>query len=124
MRTMLKIDKLIERSFIEKEKGETAMLKAIGFKSTAIFKRDTIRLMLVSVLSAIIAILISTPLTELIVNPIMGMMGATKGVNYEIVPTEVFLIYPIMMVAATTLTAFLTSLYTAKIKAADASNIE
>lgn len=120
----LLVTALIERSFIEKEKGEIAMLKAIGFKTGAVIKRDTIRLMLASVISSVIAVLISTPLTKLVINPIMGMMGATNGVIYEIAPTEVFLLYPIMMIAATTLTAFLTSLYSAKIKAADASNIE
>ena len=115
---------LVERSFIEKEKGETAMLKAIGFKNSNIIKRDTMRLMLAAAVSATIAIAVSTPLTMLTVNPIMAIMGATEGVNYEIVPKEVFVLYPLIMIAATTLTAFAVSLYTIKIKASDASNIE
>lgn len=58
---------LMERSFIAKERGEIAILKAM---------------------------VLMVPATVFSIGPIFRMMGASYGVKYEIVPAEVCLIYP------------------------------
>ena len=46
------------------------------------------------------------------------------AVNYIINPVEMYLIFPGIILAAATVSAFLTSLYTRKIKSSDTANIE
>lgn len=115
---------LIERSFITKERSEIAILKAMGFTTGSIVKWHTGRFAIASIISVIIALIFTVPLTSLTVTPIFNMMGATYGVSYEIKPIEVFVIYPLAVLAVTVVSAFFTSLYTRKIKASEASSIE
>ena len=64
------------------------------------------------------------PLTHLCIDPIFKMMGMELAVDYGINSVEMFLTFPIIILATTTLSAFLTSLYTRKIKSSDTANIE
>ena len=79
---------------------------------------------MVAIIASVFAVALCMPLTKLIIDPVMGAMGAVEGVGYEIVPLEIFVLYPAILVAVTIISAFLTSLYTNKIKSSDASNIE
>lgn len=87
---------------------------------------DTIRSVkqLVFLITLIIAALLCVPLTKLCIDPIFGMMGAVYGVEYQIKPLELFVLYPLVMLCITVLGAFCTSLYTRKITASQTSNIE
>lgn len=115
---------LMERSFITKEQGEIATLKAIGFKPSSIVGWHSLRFVLIGIASAIIAIIISTPVTKLSITPIFKMMGAAYGVNYEINHLEVIVIYPLILLVATIISAVLTSLYTKTIKSSELTSIE
>ena len=115
---------LMERSFITKEKSEIALMKAIGIKSRSIIAVHTLRFAIIAAVAAIISILISTPLTKVCIDPIFSMMGAISGIEYEIKPVEIFAVYPVIMLAAISISAFFTSLYTKKIKASDTSDME
>ena len=115
---------LMERSFITKERGEIAILKAIGFRTKTIVTWHTLRFGIISVFSTLLALLLSYPLTCLTITPIFEMMGAYFGVEYRIVPLEVCVIYPLIVVGITIVSAFITSLYTRKINASEASSIE
>ncbi len=115
---------LMERSFIAKERGEIAILKAIGFKGGAVMKWHTIRFGIIAIISAIIGVALNVPLTKLAIDPVFNMMGANYGVQYRINPVEVFLIYPVIVLLITIISAFLTSIYTKSIKASEASSIE
>jgi len=115
---------LIERSFITKERSEIAILKAMGFTTGSIVKWHTGRFAIASIISVIISLILTVPVTSLTVTPIFNMMGATYGVSCEIKPLEVFVIYPLAVLAVTVISAFFTSLYTGKIKASEASSIE
>lgn len=114
---------LMERSFITKEKGEIAILKAVGFRNGAISALHTLRIAFVMIISIIIGAVISTPLTGLTSGQVFKMMGAQQ-IEFAIKPLEVFVIYPIIMLAFTLLAVALTSLYTRKINASQISNIE
>lgn len=115
---------LMERSFIAKERGEIALLKAVGFKNGAIIKWHTMRFGISAVVSSVIALALIIPLTELTVGPIFKMMGADYGIKYEIVPLEVYLLYPLAVFAVTVVCAFLAAQNIRKIAASESSNIE
>lgn len=115
---------LMERSFITKERGEIAILKAIGFRDSKIVTWHTIRFGIVSLISTVISLIFLLPLTEFSVGPIFSMMGADFGIEYKIVPLEVYVIYPILVLVVTMVSAFLTSLHVRSISASECTNIE
>lgn len=115
---------LMERSFIAKETGEIALMKAIGTRNSKIYNYHALRFLFVGVIAIIIAEILSMPLTHLCIDPIFRMMGMELAVDYIVNPLELFLIFPAIILATTTLSALLTSLYTRKIKSSDTANIE
>lgn len=114
---------LMERSFIADEKSQIAILKAIGFKDSAIIKWHVYRLGLVALLAVVLAAVVSIPMTDLCITPIFGMMGATE-INYNIDPLQIFLLYPGIVLAITVIVTWVTALYTKTIKSSDTANIE
>ena len=114
---------LMERSFISNEKSEIAILKAIGFKDRRIILYHVLRFAIVTVFAVILAAALSIPLTYLTISPIFGMMGMTN-MTYTIDPIQLFVIYPLIILSATALVAFVTALYTKTIKSSDTASIE
>lgn len=114
---------LMVRSFIAKEKGEIAVLKAIGFKNSSLVAWQTMRIGLVLFISIIIGTVVSTPLTKLSVTPIFHMMGA-YSIEYDIVPMDVYFVYPLTVLVATVIAAAVGALHLRKIGAADTASAE
>ena len=115
---------LMERSFVAKETGEIALLKAVGFKNSHIYVYDTVRFVNVGVVATLFAELCLRPLLRLCIDPVFKMMGMELAVDYRIKQVEVYGIFPAVVLAATVAAAFLTALYTRKIKPSDTANIE
>lgn len=115
---------LMERSFIAKEQGEIALMKAVGTRNGRIYAYHTLRFAFVGIIAVIIAEITAMPLTHLCIDPIFRMMGMELAVDYIVDPVELYLVFPIIVLATTTVSAFLTSLYTRKIKSSDTANIE
>lgn len=115
---------LMERSFIAKEQGEIALMKAVGTRNGKIYAYHTLRFLFVGIIVVIIGEIFAMPLTHLCIDPIFKMMGMELAVDYVINPVEMYLIFPIVILVTTTVSAFLTSLYTRKIKSSDTANIE
>ncbi|MBO5208242.1 MAG: ABC transporter permease [Lachnospiraceae bacterium] len=114
---------LMERSFIADEKSQIAILKAIGFKDSAVIKWHVYRFGLVALVSVALAACVSIPMTDLCISPIFGMMGATD-IDYNIEPLQIFVLYPGIVLVTTILITWLTALYTKSIKSSDTANIE
>lgn len=114
---------LMVRSFITKEKGEIAMLKAIGFRNSSLVMWQTLRIGIVLLFSAFLAVLLSTPLSEFSVGPVFKIMGA-QNIKFEVVPLEVFVLYPLVVLIVTVLASMLAALRICRISAAETSNIE
>jgi len=114
---------LMERSFISDENGEIAILKAIGFKNSSIIAWHLKRFVIVGVISVLIAVLISVPMTNLCITPIFKIMGM-KQVIYEFDLLQICLIYPAVILAVTVAAAGFTSLYTRKISSSDTAGLE
>ncbi|MDE6594826.1 MAG: FtsX-like permease family protein, partial [Oscillospiraceae bacterium] len=115
---------LMERSFITKEQGEIALMKAIGVRNGKIYAYHTLRFAFVGIAAVIIGEIFAMPLTHLCIDPIFKMMGLELGVDYVTTPLEIYLVFPLVILVTTTAGAFLTSLYTRKIKSSDTANIE
>lgn len=114
---------LMVKSFITKEKGEIAILKAIGFKNSSLVAWQSLRIGIVLLLSILIGTAVSTPLSKLTVEPIFRIMGA-YSIQFEVVPLEVYVTYPLMVLFATVFAAALGALQLRKISASETSNIE
>ncbi len=115
---------LMERSFIAKETGEIALMKAIGTRNSKIYAYHALRFAFVGIIAVVIGEIFAMPLTHLCIDPIFKMMGMELAVDYVINPVELYLIFPLVILVTTTASAFLTSLYTRKIKSSDTANIE
>lgn len=115
---------LTEHSFITRERSEIAVLKALGFRNRSIVAWHTLRFGIVAMLATVLALALQLPLTKLAVGPIFSMMGADFGIQYEIVPMQVFVLYPAVVLAATMVSAWLTAQYTRTIQTSECSNID
>ncbi len=115
---------LMERSFIAKEQAEIALMKAIGMRNAKIYGQHTLRFFISAAAAVLLAELLGMPLTKLCFDPIFGTMGLEMGVEYMQNPVEIYVIFPVITLAATVVSAFLTSLYTKKIKSSDTASIE
>lgn len=114
---------LMVKSFITKEKSEIALLKAIGFKNTPLTLWQTMRIGTVLLVSVLVGAVSSLPLSMLIITPIFQMMGA-YSIEYEIRAAEVYLMYPLIVLAVTAGAAFVSAQGLRKISSAQISNNE
>lgn len=114
---------LMVKSFITKEKGEIALLKAIGFKNSSLIAWQSLRIGMVLFISILLGTALSTPLSKITVEPIFSIMGA-KSIEFIIIPLEVYVIYPLTLLLATVLAASLGALQLRKISSRETSNIE
>ena len=115
---------LMERSFIAKEQAEIALMKAIGMRNAKIYGQHTLRFFISAAAAVLLAELLGMPLTKLCFDPIFGTMGLEMGVEYMQNPMEIYAVFPVIVLTATVVSAFLTSLYTKKIKPSDTASIE
>ena len=115
---------LMERSFIAKEQGEIALMKAIGTRNGTIYVYHALRFLFVGMMAVLMGEICAMSLTHLCIDPIFKMMGMELAVDYVVNPMEMYLIFPLVILVTTAVSAFLTSLYTRKIKSSDTANIE
>ena len=114
---------LMEKSFLTKERGEIAMLKAIGFKNRSIIIWQTLRIGIVMVLAVLLSIALSNPIGYISTAGIFRMMGA-KTVVFDTNILLSFVIYPLIIVAATTLSVFLTALSVRRVSSNEINSVE
>lgn len=115
---------LMERSFIAKEQGEIALMKAIGTRNGKIYVYHALRFTFVGMTAVIMGEILAIPLTHLCFDPLFRMAGMELTPPYVVNPVEMYLIFPVIILVTTGVSAFLTSLYTRKIKSSDTANIE
>lgn len=114
---------LMERSFITKEKAEIALMKAMGFRTGSVIAQHSLRFAIVAAAASLLSAVLSTPVTRLCINPIFRIMGALNGVEYNIRPVEIYVIYPVIVFAATVAGVLFTALCMRSIKASDTADI-
>lgn len=114
---------LMERTLVSDETSQIALLKAIGFKDSFILRWHIYRFTIVAVVSEILAIALTYPVSKLWCDPIFSMMGATN-VEYYFKPLSLMLVYPGIILLINFISVLLTALYTKKITSNDVRNIE
>jgi putative ABC transport system permease protein len=115
---------LIGHSFIAKERGDIAILKAIGFRNGQLMSWQALRFVIICVIATIFAIVLHIPLMELAITPIFTAMGAYFGVQFEIAPLEIYCIYPAIFLAVTAVSAFLTARHVCTVQTNECSNLD
>lgn len=114
---------LVSKTFLAKERGEIGMLKAIGFHNRALIQWQVLRMGIILVLSVVLGALLANPAAQISSGKIFAMMGATR-IEFVIKPLEVYVVYPLLMLAATVLGAVLASRQICTISAQETNNIE
>lgn len=74
---------LMERSFISKERAETALMKAVGYENRSVIAHHTMRFGITVLTGIVTASVLLMPLTKLIMDPIFGIMGAIGSIEYQ-----------------------------------------
>lgn len=114
---------LMVKSFIAKETGEIGMMKSIGFRNRSIVWWQTIRIGIVLVISIVLGILISEPIAQISSGAIFRMMGASS-IEFETNAVELYVIYPLLILAVTLTASFIAAQQVRRISASETSNIE
>lgn len=114
---------LMVKSFIAKEKGEIGMLKAIGFGNASLMVWQSLRIGIVLLMATVLAVLLSTPLSQVSVAYVFQLMGAYH-IEFEVKPLEVYVLYPLLVLGVTTAAGMLTSLQIRKVSPSETSNVE
>lgn len=114
---------LMEKSFLTKERGEIACLKALGFRDSSIVFWQTLRVFIVMLISTVIAIALNNPICQISVGGIFKGMGAKK-IIFDPNVLENYVIYPGIIIAATLFGVFLTAISVKHISANEINSIE
>ena len=114
---------LMEKSFLTKERGEIALLKAVGFKNRSLIAWQVIRVAVLMAAAVIIAILLTEPVSQLAVGGIFKMMGS-KYIVFDINILESYILYPLAVFAVTVLTAMMSAFGIRNISSQEVNNIE
>ncbi len=89
---------LMMKTFVTKDTVEIAMLKSIGFRNKALRSIHIVRIGVIQVISIGLGILLSILLDDHTIGYVFKFMGA-KHVALTIIPLEVYVLYPALMLA-------------------------
>ena len=115
---------LMERSFISKEKGEIALMKAMGIKCHSIIAQHTLRFFGVGLAACAISSALVMPASNSLMSFVCSLIGDVSKIKCDYDAAEIFAVCPAILLAVTVVGAFLTALYTNTIKADDTASIE
>ena len=114
---------LLEKSFLTKERGEIAMLKAIGFKNRSIIFWQTLRIAIIMIAAVLLSVALADPIGKLATGGIFQMMGA-KNIIFDTDVIKTCIIYPAIVFAATVCSVFLTALGIRKVNSNEINTVE
>lgn len=114
---------LMVKIFIMGEKGEIAMMKSSGFRNSSIRVWLSLRITFVLALAVLLAVLLSGWLNNLVLRPVFGIMGASH-IQIEVVPMEVYVIYPLILFVIITVATIISTGGIKKIDLREINNLE
>ena len=114
---------LMEKSFLTKERGEIALMKAIGFKNRSLILWQTLRVAIIMAAAVLIAVLFTDPASQLAIGGIFKMMGS-KYIIFDTNILEAYIIYPLAVFAVTVLAAMISAAGIRSISSQEVNNIE
>lgn len=113
---------LMVRSFISRERSDIALLKSMGFPDGTLILWQGLRISLVLIISTVLGSVLTLPMSDWILSPVFGMMG-TSRITIVIDPMMSYCVYPLTVLAVTTVFALFSALQITKIKAREINNI-
>ena len=114
---------LMEKSFLTKERGEIAMLKAIGFKNRSIILWQTVRIAIVMIAAVLLSVALADPIGKFTTGGVFKMMGA-KNIIFDMDILKTFVIYPAIVLATTVFSVFITALSIRKVNSNEINSVE
>lgn len=117
------ISLLMSKSLFTKDIGTIALLKSIGFRNLAIRIWQGGRIITVMLISLLFGILLSEPLNSVVAELTFGLMGASI-VEMEIKIMEVYVLYPLLLLAATAAAVLISTLNVKKVGLKELGNLE
>lgn len=114
---------LLMKTIMTKERGDIALLKSLGFEDRSLKGWQTARVLLILVVSVIAGTLLSNLLAPYIIGPIFAIMGATS-IKLVTGTVEGYVVYPLLLLAVTGLTAFLCAGGVKKVDLKEVNDIE
>lgn len=114
---------LMEIYFLARERGEIAMLKAIGFKDGTIILWQVLRIGIVMTVATLLAIAFANPIGRLTLDSIYRLVGIKKLI---FVPNiwKNYILYPALAFTATIFASFLVALDVRKIHSKEINSVE
>ena len=114
---------LMVRSFIIREKGEIALLKSLGFPDRTLILWQSLRISLSLILAEVTAALLTLPLSNWIVGFVFGIVGSSE-ISVVLDPLMAYCVYPLTLLAVTTICGLLSALRLRKIRAREINIME
>lgn len=114
---------LMVKIFIIGEKGQIAMLRAIGFSVKHLKMWQMFRIGIILIISNLLGIVFSLFLNNLLLKPVFAMMGA-EYMKIHVDYIEAYLISPLILLAVTSVSAFIGAGKLKKLKIMEINNIE
>jgi putative ABC transport system permease protein len=114
---------LMMKIFVRGDEGQIAMMRSLGFSIRQIRLWLTIRMGIILLISVLLGILSSMYLNGIALRPIFGMMGATH-MKIQVNPLEVYCIYPLILLAVISVSAYISSASVRHMKLMEINNAE
>ncbi|KOA20334.1 FtsX-like permease family protein [Clostridium homopropionicum DSM 5847] len=114
---------LMMKTFITKEKGEIAMLKSVGFRNSSIRLWQSARISIVLVVAIFLGIILSKFLGPVTAGQVFAMLGV-HNIVFKVQALEVYIVYPIILLAVTTAIAYLSAGAIKKVDLKEINNME
>ncbi|MBE5877597.1 MAG: FtsX-like permease family protein [Lachnospiraceae bacterium] len=114
---------LVMKAMMIRERGDIALLRSLGFTVKSIRGWLIRRVMIVLVIAVGMGTVLSKLLEPVTIIPIFAMQGA-KDIEIVMNPLETFVLYPLMLLAATTLSAVWCTRDVRKVAPTEVNNIE
>ncbi len=114
---------LMMKALMIKERGDIALLRSLGFTNKSIRSWLIQRVMIVLVIAVVLGSVLSKLLEPVTIVPIFATQGA-KNIKLVINPVETFVLYPLLFLLVTTLSAVWCTRDIRKVAPTEVNNIE
>jgi len=114
---------LVIKMLVSKEISEIAIMKSMGFKNRTIKLWQTFRISVVLIVSVIIGTIVANKFGHILISAVFKSFGISR-IKQNIIPVQVYLLYPLLIIIATLLAISVSLGQIKKIKVWEINNQE
>lgn len=114
---------LLSKTLLARDRGEIALLKSMGLRTGTLMRWQILRMLIVALFALALGLVLSVLLNPVMVRLTFGMMGAAN-IPAVIIWSEIFVLYPVILIAGTLPAVTLSVLSIRKINKDDFEAIE